>query len=115
MTRMRDCRPVGRLLFLGVGSADLEGAVFELARVDLLMYERARVRAPAIWVVFVEETSASVVLEMRERTERRISYSIRAKARYLFASLGVSLLDLSPVVPLISMSPSVLDALGGRG
>lgn len=52
------------------------------------MYERARVRAPAIWVVVVVDTSCSVVLSIRFRTELRRVFSMSANCLYLFASSG---------------------------
>ena len=59
------------------------------AIVALFMYESARVRAPAIWVVLVVATSVSVVVDIRFRRDVRRLFSISAKGRYLFASLRV--------------------------
>lgn len=54
----------------------------------LFIYERARVRAPAIWVVVVVETSCSVVLDIKLRREFKRVFSMSANCLYLFASLG---------------------------
>ena len=57
------------------------------------MWERARVRAPAMRVVLPEVRRAvGVVLERRLRRLRRIRSSIWRKGRYLLASLGVVVL-----------------------
>jgi len=81
---MRLRRPVG------VSGSSIPAVIgFELKSVSekfmvaLLMYESARVKAPAIWVVVVVEMSDSVVVNIRLRNETRRLRSMRAKGRYL--------------------------------
>lgn len=96
---MRLCRPVGvSVTSTTAGAGLLEDPMSEKVTVALLICDRARVRAPAICVVFVVEMSVSVVVEMILRREARILFSMRAKGRYLFASSrfdGVSSISTS--------------------
>lgn len=76
-------------MYFSVASAAvglLDEPVSEKVMVALLIYDRARVRAPAIWVVLVVEISISVVVERRLRREASRLFSMRVKGRYLFAS-----------------------------
>ena len=73
------------------------------------MCDKARVKAPAICVVLVDEMSNSDVMEMRVRREVSRQSSMSAKGRYLFAS---SRLD---VWSDISISPETEGGEGGRG
>lgn len=73
----------------------------------LLMYDNASVRAPAICVVVVVPTSASVVAAMSSRREVRRLSSMRAKGRYLFA--------LSRFEAVLSDISTSSEFEGGRG
>ncbi|KAL2149439.1 hypothetical protein VTH82DRAFT_8090 [Thermothelomyces myriococcoides] len=103
MIRMRACRPASPPLLVdvlatGAGPTVLPAvmavpvvvaawaAVAEALneRAVLLMWARARVRAPDIWGVVVER-SVSVVSSIKARSEVRRDFSIWANCGYLFA------------------------------
>lgn len=77
------------MLSIGVSPPNVVGPSLEdedvSARLALLMYERASVRAPARRVVGVARMSASVVLARRARRLCQTSVSMTRKGRYLFA------------------------------
>lgn len=100
---MRLWRPSDASVFSRpVGAGFAEVSVSEYIIVALFMYDSARVRAPAIWVVLVVARSVSVVVDIRLRRDVRRLSSMRAKGRYLFASLR-----LLGVLPSISTSLEV--------
>lgn len=72
-------------------------------------------RAPAIWVVVVSETSRAVVESISSRSEVKRSCSMREKGRNLFASLGAVLEESSWASLMCVSSPDGTWGLGGRG
>lgn len=84
------------------------------ATVALLVYESARVSAPAIWVVVVDETSSVDVESISSRSEVMRSCSIRENGRYLFGSLG-AVLGGPPWASLICVSWLGTWTFGDRG
>lgn len=87
----------------------------EYAIVALFMKDSARVSAPAICVVVLDESSFSVVDETSSLSDKRRSRSIRAKGRYLFASLiAFPSLSVKSLASTISVSSPEED-VDGRG
>lgn len=108
MTRIRACRvgwssegdedvAVATVVFVGLAGSVDPDVVLEGAKASevLLMWDRARVRAPAIKGV-VGPMSVDVVLLMRSRREERMDDSICANCGYLLAEV------------LFTSSPSVV-------